>query len=462
MSKRGRGVSFGLCGMSPFHAWRGTRLASWAALLSAVVILLPLLVIPSCWPGMGMGIVAPAEVARIVTGGQVPVVLVRDFDNDGLDELVIAEPYAGAYPYFEAGEIHVLPGPVRSRDLSQSSEDLLLRSQSAFKRFGSTLAAADLDGDGYRDLVIGSDTGLDRSASILVVNGTMRGIALLEDSAFLTLEGPPTFGQAITAMDYNQDGAEDLIVSCPVRSEVYVILGPRSGHLTLPDDADVVLTGGAGALGWTMSAGRFGVDGEMQLALAEPIREAVFLVPPRLLGRHDVTQVATAEIRSSDPGDNIIGCEGVSAGGLVEDRLIVRSRRADSEQTGTVFILSPPMVGQLDLRTDTSLTLEPVHIGRTMSPALGFAPSGPVFALGFPDQTQLPASGLTGQLWMIPADLEGRYELSQLGAGQSWEVRAQDVGLSLWGVTVRFSALTRPGASDLMVAGSGAVVVYSW
>jgi len=278
------------------------------------------------------------------------------------------------------------------------------------------------------------------------------------------LEGPPTLGQALAVMDYDGDGDDDLLVSCPVRSEVYVILGPREGNLVLPDDADAVLEGGTGSLGWTMSVGRFGPNGEAQLAVAEPVREVVFIVPPGTLGRFAVTDVATGVIHSSNPMDNVLGCEGTTGPTGVADRLIVRVRRTDSEQYGTVFVLTPPIVGDVDLREDVSLTLEPVFIGRTMSPAIGLpsASLGPVLALGFPDQTQLPESSLTGQVWVIPSGLQGTRGLNPADLGQYWDIRAQDVGLSLFGITVRFAALSAPNRSDLLVTASGAVVVYSW
>lgn len=428
------------------------------------VCLLLVAVVTSCVPEADTGIPTPVEVARITTDSLTPGVMTKDLDSDGLDELVMAQVYAGAYPYYEAGEVHLLVGPVQSRDLALSGADLVLRGQTAFKHFGAALAAADLDGDRYSDLVIASDAGLDGVANVVAVSGRLRGDLPLEASAFLTMEGPTTLGQAIAEIDYNGDGAEDLAVSCPARSEVYVVFGPRAGRLVLPDDADVVLEGITGSLGWTMSAGRFGPGGAMQLAIAEPVRETVYLVPLGLLGHHVVTEVASATIRSSDAMDNLVGCEGTVGPAEVGDRLFVRSRRADSEQIGTVFILTPPIIGDVDLRRDTTLTLERVHIGHTMSPAMGVPPLGigPVLALGFPDQQQLPDSDLIGQVWVIPADLQGSRELNQAGLGRYWNIRAQDVNLNLFGITVRFASLTQPGAADLMVAANGAVVVYSW
>jgi hypothetical protein len=422
-----------------------------------------LLLVVSCAPEAPVP-PQPAEIARITVGKGVPGVWVTDMNGDGMNELVLADPSAGSYPGYEGGAVYLLTDPARSRDLSKDSADLVLRGQTAFRRFGTSLASVDMDGDGWPDLAIGSDDGQDVSSRVVLVSGLLRGEQPLEPSAFLTLDGPSTLGQAMTGLDYNGDGAEDLVVSCPVRSEVYVVLGPRSGHIVLPEDADAVIAAGTGSLGWTMGTGHFGPDGAMRLVLSEPVREAVYIVPPGHMGRCDLADIVTATIVSSDAGDNIIGCEVTRGSVAAGDRLIVRTRRTDSERIGTVFVLDGPIAGELDLRQDAPLSFAPVQIGYTMSPALGAPPTaaGPVLAMGFPAQSQIPDSGLTGQVWIVPADLSGAHDLNSAGGGVLWSLRAQDVGMSFFGNVVRFADFTGPDAANLVVAGSGAVVIYGW
>ena len=108
--------------------------------------------------------------------------------------------------------------------------------------------------------------------------------------------------------------------------------------------------------------------------------------------------------------------------------------------------------------------LDNVHIGHTMSPAMGEPPLalGPMLALGFPAQPQLPESSLTGQVWVVSANLSGVHDLSPASLGPLWTVRAPDAGVTLFGNRVRFGALRRAGTADLVVAGAGTVVIYGW
>jgi hypothetical protein len=72
-----------------------------------------------------------------------------DVDHDGIDELAIGVPgedQSGTPENFAVGAVHVLHASGRD-------DVWTLREQGEYDRFGTTLAAADLDGDGTTDLV---------------------------------------------------------------------------------------------------------------------------------------------------------------------------------------------------------------------------------------------------------------------------------------------------------------------
>lgn len=178
-----------------------------------------------------------------------------DFNGDGYADLAVAAPEATVDGKARAGYVAVLYGSASglktaSKQVISQSTAGVTDSAETEDRFGSAVSSADLDRDGYADLIVGvtgedSIEGGAETGLVQVVwggaNGLTGGAALAygrETYDRLSAEGRLTVG------DVNGDGAQDLVV---VESEVKlrVVKGPfgrdgsaGGGEQIVPDDSD--------------------------------------------------------------------------------------------------------------------------------------------------------------------------------------------------------------------------------
>jgi hypothetical protein len=419
--------------------------------------------------------ISPPYFGRTVVAG--------DLDGDGLDDLVIAATRSGIFPRPKAGDLYVLLGPVVDTDLEETDAALTLRGQIPLREAGRSLALADLTADGHPDIAIASMATSSweytghvydpEGGTIYVVDSTLRGEHHLEASAFLTITGPPSMGAALYAGDYDGDAVDDLIVGCPLRAEVYVVSGPRSGTLHMPDDADVILYATMGSLGSGLSVGDIDQNDRVELAIADQANSVIYVVPDGLAGRHTIESVAVATIRSNEAQDRLHGglLGDVNGDGQLE--LVVTARTGDSEDLGALFVLPGPIEGDLDPRTDNLLCLEPIDRGMGRIAVAVETPGAgetPLLALGLPGRDLFPKSNQSGEVWLLSGELRGRHVLSRgdIG-GLGRRVRATETELTWFGTSVLFAETQAPGRRELVVSALfgkrrvsdlGAVLVY--
>ncbi|MGI3784989.1 MAG: FG-GAP repeat protein, partial [Janthinobacterium lividum] len=231
------------------------------------------------------------------------VVASGDFNGDGRADLAVGDPGEAIGSAGEAGAVNVVYGSAsglasaRNQLWSQSSKGVP-DSPEPGDRFGSSLAAGDLNGDGYADLVIGvaeeSIKGTESAAGtgtglVEVLYGSKAGLTSKRAQAWTqqskgirgSTEFNDEFGNALATGDVDGDGYADLAVGVHYENDqagaVALIRGSKKGltskdnQLWSQNSPGVRDTAEPGDLfGESLAFGDFNHDGRADLAVGVP------------------------------------------------------------------------------------------------------------------------------------------------------------------------------------------------
>nr|XP_015090111.1 phosphatidylinositol-glycan-specific phospholipase D isoform X1 [Vicugna pacos] len=158
-----------------------------------------------------------------------------------------------------------------------------------YTRLGWAMASADLNQDGYSDLVVGapgySRPGHIQVGRVYLVYSNDLGLPPvdldLDKEAHGILEGfQPSgrFGSAVAVLDFNKDGVPDLAVGAPsVGSEqltytgaVYIYFGSKQGRVSSSPNITISCQDTYCNLGWTLLAADVNGDREPDLVIGSP------------------------------------------------------------------------------------------------------------------------------------------------------------------------------------------------
>jgi hypothetical protein len=186
---------------------------------------------PSYSQALTQGVSAPGTAESGDRFGE--ALALGDIDEDGYDDLVVGAPGESVGDAFAAGAITVLFGTAEdgvqtkgAQVITQATKGVPSEVES-HDRFGRSIAAGDIDGDGDADVVVGAPgEGAGRlvgAGSATVLSGTHDGLST--SGARLLYEGkngvpgrPATdefFGNAVRVIDTNDDGRGEVVIGAP-------------------------------------------------------------------------------------------------------------------------------------------------------------------------------------------------------------------------------------------------------
>ena len=164
-----------------------------------------------------------------------------DFNGDGYADLAIGAPAATVAGKAKAGAVSVVygsaSGPKTSTyKLITENTAGIPGTAAAGDAFGTAVASADLNKDGYADLLIGApgEDGRDTNdGEVTVVWGAKSGLSAARSLPNFFSSDYDRYGQALTAGDFDRDGDLDVAVGSTGPINLSFVSGPipkSSGH----------------------------------------------------------------------------------------------------------------------------------------------------------------------------------------------------------------------------------------
>ncbi len=225
-----------------------------------------------------------------------------DFDHDGYPDLAIGVSGEDLGDVWDAGLVAIVYGSAdglrAARNQAWTRDTPGIDGTAArAQKFGRTLAAGDLDGDGYDDLAVGAPWdevgGVERAGAVNVLYGSADGLSAARNQLWTgdspgvggDVQAYDQFGWALALGDVDADGSADVAIGAPgpwaAGGRVVTLYGGAGGlranraQLWQPGVAGVPGSAESGGLfGQALAIGDFEGDGYRDLAIGDPDGES--------------------------------------------------------------------------------------------------------------------------------------------------------------------------------------------